>query len=59
MQPNTHWIAHDPCVVKEGKNSYGIGIAFHMNCASKVGCLEAKNWLSVGKFFPGQCETIS
>ena len=31
MQPNTYWIAHDPCIVKEGQNSCGIGIAFHMN----------------------------
>ena len=27
MQENTHWSAHDTCAVKEGNNSYLLGIA--------------------------------
>ena len=27
MKPKTHWSAHDTCIVKEGNNSYLLGIA--------------------------------
>ena len=58
MQPNTHWSAHDTCAVKEGHNSYILGIAFIRDCTSKAGCMEAVNWLSIGQFYVWQCETI-
>ena len=50
MQPKTHWISHDTCAVKEGQNSYLLGIEFIRDCASKTGYLEAVNWLSIGQF---------
>ena len=43
MQQNTHWSAHDTCTVKEAQNSF-------KDCASKAGCLEAVNWLSISQF---------
>ena len=42
--------AHDTCAVKEVHNSYLLGIAFVRDCTSKVGCLEAVNWISIGHF---------
>ena len=59
MQPNTHWSAHDTCTVKEGNNSYLLGIASIRDYIIKAGCLEAENWLCVGQFCLGQCETVS
>ena len=50
MQLNTHWSAHDTCAVKEGHNSYILGITFIGYCASKTDYLEVVNWLSIGQF---------
>ena len=59
MQPNTHWSSHDTFTVKEGHNSYILGILSIEDCAIKACYLEVGNWLSIGQFYVWECETIS
>ena len=46
------------CVVKEGCNSYLIGIIFTRDCMSKVDKGWARNWLCIGPIFLDHCEMI-